>query len=109
MDTVLVMAALPCNDPNLRYVPVESGLGGPTMRRCSLKHHDAENQSSEDWVASGQLEVACGRRRRAVPAFAVALLTFVDGTTAPSSSAIGQVIIERHARCKILRRRNRNA
>jgi hypothetical protein len=34
--------------------------------------------------------------------FPVALLTSVDSTIALSSSAIGQVIIERHSRCKFL-------
>jgi hypothetical protein len=59
------------------------------------------NHLTVGWL-EGSLKLLLDKDVALFGRFPVTLLTSVDSTTALSSSAIGQVIIERHPRCKFL-------
>jgi hypothetical protein len=59
------------------------------------------NHLTVGWL-EGSLKLLVDKDVALLGRFPIALLTSVDSTTALSSSAIGQMIVERHPRCKFL-------
>ena len=59
------------------------------------------NHLTVGWLEGG-LKLLVDKDVALLGRFPIALLTSVDSTTTLSSSAIGQMIIERHPRCKFL-------
>jgi len=59
------------------------------------------NHLTVGWLEGG-LKLLVDKDVALLGRFPIVLLTSVDSTTTLSSSAIGQMIIERHPRCKFL-------